>query len=157
MVIPCLCSFLFESCTVHHKKFRTEGSAASFLVDIPSRWEPPWPYGLHLLIFPQPLGRALKNQNAAPTTPPCFCRRQRSSSLLFESCTVHHKKSPDRSRIPVDIPSRWEPRTNQSPTGALIAFAALGTCCSRPVPSTTKKSPDQMVWGSWWTVQDSNL
>ena len=63
-------------------------------VDIPSRWEPPWPYGLHLLIFPQPLGRALKNQNAAPTTPPCFCRRQRSSSLLFESCTVHHKKIP---------------------------------------------------------------
>ena len=59
-------------------------------VDIPSRWEPPGPYGLHLLIFPQPLGRALKNQNAAPTTPPCFCRRQRSSSLLFESCTVHH-------------------------------------------------------------------
>ena len=116
-------------------------------VDIPTGWEPPWPYGLHLLIFPQPLGRALKNQNAAPTTPPCFCRRQRSSSLLFESCTVHHKKSPDRSRIPVDIPTGWEPRTNQSPTGALIAFAALGTCCSRPVPSTTKKSPDRMVWG----------
>ena len=38
----------------------------------------------------------------------------------------------------VDIPTRWEPRTNQSPTGALIAFAALGTCCSRPVPPTTK-------------------
>ena len=53
------------------------------------------------------------------------------------------KKSPDRSRIPVDIPTGWEPRTNQSPTGALIAFAALGTCCSRPVPSTTKKSPDR--------------
>ena len=63
-------------------------------VDIPTGWEPPWPYGLHLLIFPQPLGRALKNQNAAPTTPPCFCRRQRSSSLLFKSCTVHHKKIP---------------------------------------------------------------
>ena len=63
-------------------------------VDIPTGWEPPWPYGLHLLIFPQPLGRALKNQNAAPTTPPCFCRRQRSSSLLFESCTAHHKKIP---------------------------------------------------------------
>ena len=57
------------------------------------------------------------------------------------------KKSPDRSRIPVDIPTGWEPRTNQSPTGALIAFAALGTCCSSPVPSTTKKSPDRMVWG----------
>ena len=43
------------------------------------------PYGLRLLIFPQPLGRALKNQNAAPTTPPCFGRRPRSSSLLFKS------------------------------------------------------------------------
>ena len=36
------------------------------------------------------------------------------------------KKSPDRSRIPVDIPTGWEPRTNQSPTGALVTFAALG-------------------------------
>ena len=75
------------SCTVHHKK---SPDRSRIPVDIPTGWEPPWPYGLHLLIFPQPLGRALKNQNAAPTTPPCFCRRQRSSSLLFESCTVHH-------------------------------------------------------------------
>ena len=42
-------------------------------------------------------------------------------SLLFSSCTVHHQTVV----IPVDIPTRWEPRTNQSPTGALIAFAAL--------------------------------
>ena len=87
-MIPCLCSFTAQ------KLPRPKGLAASFLVDIPTGWEPPWPYGLHLLIFPQPLGRALKNQNAAPTTPPCFCRRQRSSFLLFESCTVHHKKIP---------------------------------------------------------------
>ena len=92
------------------------------------------PYGLHLLIFPQPLGRALKNQNAAPASAPCFRRRRRSPPLLFESCTVHHEKSPQTECLAasflVDIPSRWEPRTNQSPTGALIAFAALGTCCS---------------------------
>ena len=62
---------------------------------------------------------------------PCLC------SFRFSSCTVHHKTAV----IPVDIPRRWEPRTNQSPTGALIAFAALGTCCSSPVPSTTKKVP----------------
>ena len=77
--------------------------AASFLVDIPMRWEPRTNQsnGLRLLIFLQPLGSALKNQNAAPTTPPCFSRRLRSSSLhwgvccpacgvavLFESCTV---------------------------------------------------------------------
>ena len=42
--------------------------------------------GLRLLIFPQPLGKALKNQNAAPTTPPCFCRRQWSSSLHWADC-----------------------------------------------------------------------
>ena len=69
-------------------------------VDIPEDWDPrakqqptgliayaaagASPYGLRLLIFPQPPDGALKNQNAAPTTPPCFCRRQRSSSLLFE-------------------------------------------------------------------------
>ena len=88
-------------------------------------------YGLRLLIFPQPLGRALKNQNAAPASAPCFRRRRRSPPLLFSSCTVH----PKTAAIPVDIPMRWEPRTNQSPTGALIAFAALGTCCSSPVPS----------------------
>ena len=42
---------------------------------------------LRLLIFPQPLGGALKNQNAAPASPPCFRRRRRSAPLLFESCT----------------------------------------------------------------------
>ena len=112
MMIPCLCSFRSSSCDLRHKKIpRPNGLAASFLVDIPTRWEPRTNQsnGLRLLIFPQPLVRALKNQNAAPTTPPCFCRRQRSSSLhwgfdclrcarhvLFSSCTAHHKKSPDR-------------------------------------------------------------
>ena len=37
--------------------------------------------GLRLLIFPQPLGEALKNQNAAPTAPPCFSHWLRSSPL----------------------------------------------------------------------------
>ena len=69
----------------------------------------------------------------------------------FESCTVRRT-----AVIPVDIPSRWKPRTNQSPTGALIAPPAAWPCCSSPVPSTTKKSPDRKVWGLWWTVQDSN-
>ena len=119
MMISCLCSFTAQ------KIPRPKGLAASFLVDIPSCWEPLWPYGLHLLIFPQPLGRALKNQNAAPTTPHCFCRRLRSSLLLFESCTVHRQTVV----IPVDIPSRWEPRAKQQPTG-LIAY---GTSCRRPV------------------------
>ena len=133
MVIPCLCLSRFSSCTVHHK-------TAVIPVDIPTHWEPRTNQsnGLRLLIFLQPLGRALKNQNAAPTTPPCFSRWLRSSSLhwgfdclrcarhvLFESCTVHHKTAV----IPVDIPSRWEPRAKQQPTG-LIAYSASQ---SRPV------------------------
>ena len=78
------------------KRFGFSILAVVLPVDIPTRWEPRTnksptgafvappqvgPYGLRLLIFPQPFGRALKNQNAAPTTPPCFCHRQRSSSL----------------------------------------------------------------------------
>ena len=100
MVIPCLCLSRFSSCTVHHK-------TAVIPVDIPRRWEPRTNQsnGLRLLIFLQPLGRALKNQNAAPTTPPCFSRWLRSSSLhwgfdclrcarhvLFESCTVRLRR-----------------------------------------------------------------
>ena len=50
------------------------------------------PYGLRLLIFLHPLGRALKNQNAAPTTPPCFSRWLRSSLLLFKSSYPHKKR-----------------------------------------------------------------
>ena len=81
MVIPCLCLSQFSSCTVHHK-------TAVIPVDIPDHWNPRTNQsnGLRLLIFLQPLGRALKNQNAAPTTPPCFSRRLRSSSLHWGVC-----------------------------------------------------------------------
>ena len=155
MMIPCLCSFRSSSCDLRHKKIpRPNGLAASFLVDIPTRWEPRTNQsnGLRLLIFPQPLVRALKNQNAAPTTPPCFCRRQRSSSLhwgfdclrcarhvLSSSCDLRHKKIPRPNGLAasflVDIPTRWKPRTNQSPARALIAPPAARPCCSSPVPS----------------------
>ena len=140
--------------------------AASFLIDIPMRWEPRTNQsnGLCLLIFLQPLGRALKNQNAAPTTPPCFSRWLRSSSLhwgvccpacgvavLFESCTATTKKVPRPNGLAasflVDIPMRWEPRAKQQPTG-LIAYSASQ---SRPVRALyrppRKKSPDLLVWG----------
>ena len=42
--------------------------------------------GLRWLIFPQPLGRALKNPNAAPTAPPCFSHWLRSSPLHWTDC-----------------------------------------------------------------------
>ena len=43
------------------------------------------------------------------------------------------KKSPDRSRIPVDIPTGWEPRAKQSRTVALLTAlcaAALFESCT---------------------------
>ena len=71
---------------------------------------------------------------------PCLCLSR------FSSCTATTKKVPRPKGLAasflIDIPTHWEPRTNQSPTGALIAFAALGTCCSSPVPPTKTKRPD---------------
>ena len=70
MVIPCLCLSRFSSCTVHHKKIpRPNGLAASFLVDIPRRWEP----------------RAKQSRTVALLTALC-------AAALFESCTVHQNK-----------------------------------------------------------------
>ena len=91
MMIPCLWSLLFGFDALTGVGWEGTPAAASFLVDIPRGlgngiWRKR-PYGLRLRIFPQPLGGALKNPNAAPTTPPCFGRWPRSS-LLFESCTV---------------------------------------------------------------------
>ena len=92
MMIPCLWSLLFGFDALTGVGWKGAPAAAAFLVDIPRGlgngiWRKR-PYGLRLRIFPQPLGGALKNPNAAPTTPPCFGRWPRSSSLLFESCTV---------------------------------------------------------------------
>ena len=93
------------------------------------------PDGLRLLIFLQPLGRALKNQNAAPTTPPCFSRWLRSSSLLFESS----RRTVNRSLL-LDIPTRWEPRTKQQPAGLIACPAAQGRAV-RILPIAQKESP----------------
>ena len=64
MVIPCLCLLLFEFCTAHCIP-RPNGRATSFLVDIPSRWEP----------------RAKQSRTVALLTALC-------AAALFESCTV---------------------------------------------------------------------
>jgi hypothetical protein len=109
---------------------------------------------LRLLIFLQLLGRALKNQNAAPTTPPCFSRWLRSSSLLFKSsypqlllkgnCYVKQKRQWTVC-LPVDIPTGWEPRAKQQPTG-LIAY---GAARRRPVQvlfRTEKEKPVHIVY-----------
>ena len=85
MVIPCLC-FLRMALTyiVPVRYCMNRGSAngapagGAFLADIPTEAvaEVRGPDELRLLIFPQPLDGALKNQNAAPASPPCFRRRQ---------------------------------------------------------------------------------
>ena len=127
MGIPRLCLFRFESCTVHHEKSpQTEWSGGIFLgrhsyalgtLTESDGWRL---YGLRLLIFPQPLGRALKNQNAAPASAPCFRRRRRSPPLLFESCTVHHKQKIPR-RMSEDfcggaLSTALEPKTSSRVT-----------------------------------------
>ena len=82
-------SDLHCSCPVPPNRGGANGAPAggAFLVDIPTEAvaEVRGPDELRLLIFPQPFGRALKNQNAAPASPPCFRRRRRSAPLLFES------------------------------------------------------------------------
>ena len=102
-------------------------------VDIPEDWDPrakqqptgliayaaagASPYGLRLLIFPQPPDGALKNQNAAPTTPPCFCRRQRSSLLLFEPTghpTKRKKSAVKTADFLVGCPVGLEPTVSRS-------------------------------------------
>ena len=86
-----------------------------------------------------------KRQDTIVMMIPCLC------SFRSSSCDLRHKKIPRPNGLAasflVDIPTRWEPRTNQSPTGALIAFAALGTCCSRPVPPTTKNPQTEWSGG----------
>ena len=91
MMIPCLWSLLFGFDALTGVGWKGAPAAASFLVDIPRGlgngiWRKR-PYGLRLRIFPQPLGGALKNPNAAPTTPPCFGRWPRSSPLQTKGCS----------------------------------------------------------------------
>ena len=62
---------------------------------------------------------------------PCLC------SFRFSSCTAHHIPRPNglAASFLVDIPSRWEPRTNKHPTGVFVAPPAAVPCCSSSVPS----------------------
>ena len=92
MVIPCLCLSRFSSCTATKTKRPDSNESGgiflgrhSYALETLTESDGWRLYGLRLLIFPQPLDRALKNQNAAPTTPPCFSRWLRSSPLHLEN------------------------------------------------------------------------
>ena len=77
-------------------------------------------------------GRAVKNRVQAENMKKAGHHRHGDTLPLFIFVRVLYRppqKNPQTegpaASFLVDIPSRWEPRTNQSPTGALIAFAAL--------------------------------
>ena len=48
---------------------------------------------------------------------------------------------PDAAASPLDIPEGWDPRTNQQPTGLLIALPAAVPYCSNPSGSIKSKTP----------------
>ena len=57
----------------------------------------------------------------------------------------------------LDIPMGWDSRTNQQPTGLLIARPLAGSCCSSPTGQPYKKSPLLKTADFWWGAQwDSN-
>ena len=118
-------SDLHCSCPVPPNRGGANGAPAggAFLVDIPTEAvaEVRGPDELRLLIFPQPLDGALKNQNAAPASPPCFRRRRRSAPLLFESTRATLYKLPDKTETPVSLQhwSSWWSEATQIRTIAL--------------------------------------
>ena len=74
---------------------------------------------------------------------PCLC------SFRSSSCDLRYKKIPRPNGLAasflVDIPRRWEPRTNKHPTGVFVAPPAAVPCCSSPVPPPNKKSSDESL------------
>ena len=40
---------------------------------------------------------------------------------------------------PVDIPTGWDPRTKQQPTGLLLTLPTAGPCCSNPSRSQSQR------------------
>ena len=141
-MIPCLC-FLRMALTyiVPVRYCMNRGSAngapagRAFLVDIPTEAvaKVRGLDELRLLIFPQPLDGALKNQNAAPASPPCFRRRRWSAPLLFESTLAALYKLPDKTETPVSLQhwSSWWARVDYASRAS--KKAPQGPFCRRDV------------------------
>ena len=112
------------------------------MVDIPERWDPQAKQQQRVAFADfsiAPWQGLQKNQNAAPTTPPCFSRWLRSSSLhrLIAYGAAHRRlvqalaglrckkdTHTGNGSFLVDIPERWDPQAKQQPTG-LIAYGAV--------------------------------
>ena len=137
-----------QPCAVHHKKSpRPNGLAASFLVDIPTRWEPRAKQSRTVALltalcaalrvafadFSSAPWRGLEKSERCPNNSSLFRPQAAVVVVAVRALYRHQQKIPRPNGLAasllVDIPRRWEPRTNQSPTG-LIAY---GTSCRRPV------------------------
>ena len=133
-------------------------------LDIPTGWDPNTkkePTGL--IAYPAAQGRAVPGCGsqhllraligtrillaAAPTSPSCSCRRQRSAPLRFPyGSNKKTRANALAAATPVDIPTGWDPRANQSPTGALVTVLAHRRPVRFPYGSN-KKSPERMLEG----------
>ena len=100
---------------------------------------------LRLLIFPQPLGGALKNQNAAPASPPCFRRRRRSAPLLFSSCTVHHKKIPRPNGLGIWWSILHSTRTFMQASRCCVRYASSQETAGHQRVSTPAHEPFELI------------
>ena len=158
MMIPCLC-FLRMALThiVPVRYCMNRGSAngapagGAFLVDIPTEAvaEVRGPDELRLLIFPQPLDGALKNQNAAPASPPCFRRRQTGCGTqhpLRLAC-VSLAAAPTTPRCF----RRWR-RSSSLQSAPLLFESTLATLYK--LPDKTETPVSLQHWSSWWARVD---
>ena len=83
-------------------------------------------------------------------------------AVLFESSRSHPQQLLTVFRaehsLLVDIPTGWEPRTEQQPTGLIAHPAAQGRAVRILPVAQKKKSPGTMGLGfSWCDREDSNL
>ena len=158
-MIPCLCFLRMALTYIVPVRYCTNRGSANgapagraFLVDIPTEAvaEVRGLDELRLLIFPQPLGGALKNQNAAPASPPCFRRRRTGCGTqhpLRLAC-VSLAAAPTTPRCF----RRW--RRSSSLQSAPLLFES---CTDMPtqVGGRNKKEPLTFVRGFWWSILHS--
>ena len=130
------------------KNPQTEWSA-SFLVDIPSRWEPRAKQSRTVALltalcaalrvafadFSSAPWRGLEKSERCPNNSSLFRPQDAVVVVAVRALYRPPQKNPQTkwsASFLVDIPTRWEPRAKQQPTG-LIAYSADWRRQSRPV------------------------
>ena len=109
---------------------------------------------------------------AAPTAPPCFCRWQRSSLLLFESTLAapFSRQVKQKLRYPLDTgvlggrgwiaraallkTAHWAVFALSSATAPQLFESTLAVLCRSSNKTETPASSQR--WSSWWARVDSN-